>query len=102
MPVTLDTHTSASLMPLRQLGESAFGASIEQISSRSELRFMPPADVVPWDGVLDATKYGAACPANKSADGGIVDDLGEYSEDCLTVNVFVGDRCRALGSCAVL
>jgi len=46
------------------------------------LRFRPPADRACWDGVLDATKFGAECPpldANHAVQG---------DEDCLTLNVW--------------
>jgi para-nitrobenzyl esterase len=48
-----------------------------------ERRWRPPAPVVPWSGVRDATAYGAPCPkiSNK-------DQFKEGSEDCLQLNVW--------------
>ena len=44
-----------------------------------ELRWRPPAPVVPWQGVRQATVNGAACPQRGPM---------PQSEDCLVLNVF--------------
>jgi para-nitrobenzyl esterase len=47
------------------------------------LRWRPPADVAPWTGARDATRFGSACT---QLDG---DELRRKSaEDCLTINVW--------------
>ena len=49
------------------------------------LRFEPPAPVVPWQGVLDASQYRAACP--QAMRFGLTEASDE--EDCLHLNVAV-------------
>jgi para-nitrobenzyl esterase len=51
-------------------------------------RWQPPAAAAPWDGVRDASRFGAACvqaPGLSAANGG---DPGPLAEDCLTLNVW--------------
>ncbi|XP_054767789.2 uncharacterized protein LOC129275040 [Lytechinus pictus] len=50
-----------------------------------EFRFARPRPKLPWDGTLDATTFGAACPQSPVED---LDDL-LISEDCLFLNIFV-------------
>ena len=54
-----------------------------------DLRWAPPAAVVPWQGVLDATSPGPFCyqPRNLGV-GFYIIDRPDQSEDCLTVNVW--------------
>jgi para-nitrobenzyl esterase len=54
-----------------------------------ELRWRPPAPVVPWTGVRDASAYGAECPQTQyPADSVYVRPLRTRSEDCLFLNVW--------------
>ena len=50
-----------------------------------ELRWQAPKPLVPWQGVRDATKFGAACLQGK-----IFGDISfdNVSEDCLTLNIW--------------
>lgn len=58
------------------------------------LRFKPPEPAVPWNGILDATKFGQKCPALTSSDQ--EQELKEWmplltsedGEDCLSLNVY--------------
>lgn len=51
-------------------------------STGGDNRFEPPVPRAPWDGVLNGTAYGAACPQ-------VVDIEGRpESEDCLTLNIW--------------
>jgi len=47
------------------------------------LRWKPPQPAASWNGVLNATKFGRACPQVKTRH-----PLGEVSEDCLYLNVW--------------
>ncbi|GFE80014.1 carboxylic ester hydrolase [Steroidobacter agaridevorans] len=52
-------------------------------------RWKPPVEMPTWNGVRDATKFGAACIQPKARSGSIYAwDLGEVSEDCLFLNVW--------------
>ena len=57
-----------------------------------DLRWQPPRPVVPWQGVRDATKFGAACLQGK-----IFGDISfdNISEDCLTLNIWTPARTAA-------
>ncbi|TEA13202.1 Acetylcholinesterase [Colletotrichum sidae] len=48
-------------------------------------RFRPPAKVEPSTATIDASKFGAVAPGKQLFPGG---PKFEYSEDCLTANVF--------------
>lgn len=53
------------------------------------LRWQAPAPVQSWQGVKDATRFGAACiqPSNR-VQSIYAQDIGPTSEDCLTLNVW--------------
>lgn len=52
-------------------------------------RFRPPVPVEPWDGTLDATRFGASAPQPPRPEESVLPkrDL-TISEDCLFLNVF--------------
>jgi len=51
-----------------------------------DLRWRPPAPVVPWQGVLDANAYASPCPQGTSING-----TPSNNEDCLYLNVWSPD-----------
>ncbi len=51
-----------------------------------ELRFQDPVPVKSWQGVMNATKFGAKCPQRGFFSGDTSEVSGE--EDCLFLNVF--------------
>lgn len=52
-------------------------------------RWKPPVEMPAWNGVRDATKFGAACIQPKARSGSIYSwDLGAVSEDCLFLNIW--------------
>ncbi len=54
-----------------------------------DARWKPPVEMPTWNGVRDATKFGAACIQPKARSGSIYAwDLGAISEDCLFLNVW--------------
>lgn len=53
-----------------------------------DLRFRPPAPVVPWDGTRAATEFGPPCPQLR--DGAPIGD-----EDCLTLNVWAPEAAAS-------
>jgi para-nitrobenzyl esterase len=52
-------------------------------STAGELRWKPPRPAKPWDGVRQATQFGAACPQNKA-----MLKIEALSEDCLNLNIW--------------
>jgi para-nitrobenzyl esterase len=53
------------------------------------LRWRPPQPVVKWNGVRDATQYGAECPQSQYPAGSVyIRPLQKQSEDCLFLNVW--------------
>jgi len=54
-----------------------------------ELRWKAPAPVQAWEGVRDATRFGAACiqPSNR-VQSIYAQDIGDASEDCLSLNIW--------------
>lgn len=56
-----------------------------------ELRWKPPVARADWDGVLSADEFGASCFQPRSvpaADNIYHDEVGEMSEDCLSLNIW--------------
>lgn len=53
-----------------------------------DLRFRPPIAKEPWDGVLDATKYGHFAFQGYILFEDLFGKLGPESEDCLTLNIW--------------
>ena len=53
-----------------------------------DLRFRPPVAKEPWDGVLDATKYGPCAFQGYIIFEEMFGKLGPESEDCLTLNIW--------------
>lgn len=52
-------------------------------------RWKPPVEMPVWNGVRDATEFGASCVQPRSRSGSIyASDLGAISEDCLFLNVW--------------
>ncbi|GAA0629100.1 carboxylesterase family protein [Brevundimonas kwangchunensis] len=54
-----------------------------------DMRWRPPAPAATWQGVRDATQFGAACMQPTPVIQTIYSaDIGRTSEDCLTLNVW--------------
>ncbi len=54
------------------------------------LRWKPPEPKAQWSGVKEAVEFGAACiqPDGRNSKSVYARDIGEMSEDCLTLNVW--------------
>ncbi|MEN2738950.1 carboxylesterase/lipase family protein [Microbacterium sp. X-17] len=53
-----------------------------------DLRFQPPRPHPGWDGVRDATRFGPASAQSPQRLGAPLPEFPDWSEDCLTLNVF--------------
>ncbi|EFO97365.1 hypothetical protein CRE_16737 [Caenorhabditis remanei] len=54
------------------------------------LRFAPPQKPESWSGILDASKYSAACMSNSTQTS---TPQSYVSEDCLYINIFTSEKC---------
>ena len=54
----------------------------------ADLRWRAPAPAQPWDGVRPATRFGPACPQDRSMSIDQAGDPGPTAEDCLYLNVW--------------
>lgn len=60
-----------------------------------ERRWRPPAEMPRWEGVRDATRFGASCIQPIRRGPSIyADDTGPTSEDCLTLNIWAPENAR--------
>ena len=57
-----------------------------------ERRWRAPAAMPPWQGVRDATRFGASCVQPDYPAGIYADDVGPTSEDCLTLNIWTPEH----------
>jgi para-nitrobenzyl esterase len=95
IPVILVSLTSAAYGlegPVRTESGLVSGAGAEitvfkgipfAASTAGELRWKPPEPPKPWDGVREATKFGAACPQSTA-----MLKIEPLSEDCLNLNIW--------------
>ncbi|MGV3729434.1 MAG: carboxylesterase/lipase family protein [Sphingopyxis sp.] len=60
-----------------------------------ERRWRPPVPTADWEGVRDATKFGAACMQPKPRAASIyAGDMPTMSEDCLSLNIWAPKNAR--------
>ncbi|TFI57726.1 carboxylesterase family protein [Sphingomonas parva] len=58
-------------------------------------RWKPPVPAPRWEGVREATRFGAACYQPPSRPGSIYsEDVGPMSEDCLSLNVWTPAKAK--------
>ena len=63
-----------------------------------ELRWRPPQSPLGWTGVRDAKSFGANCIQHHATMGPFTNEFiaqGEFSEDCLFLNVWVDTNARS-------
>ena len=78
-------------------GETENGVTVYRgipfaLAPTGERRWAPPEAVPDWEGVREATQFGPACPQPAPQPVSIYySKLGEVSEDCLSLNVWVPD-----------
>lgn len=61
------------------------------------MRWRPPAELPPWQGVRKATDFGPACVQPRGRNAGIyTTDLDRVSEDCLTLNIWAPEGAKDL------
>lgn len=82
---------SGKISGYRADGVSVFKGIPYAAAPVGNLRFRPPAPVIPWAGVKDASSYGASAPQYERKRTGIyssIEDVQERDEDCLFLNVW--------------
>ena len=99
--VAEETDSSEEAGPLVETSHGVVQGSLEADSVRvfkgipfaappvGDLRWSPPQPAESWEGVRDATKFGADC---MQPSGGIGSGSGPKSEDCLYLNVWTVER----------
>jgi len=85
--VTIDT---GRLKGVRHDDVMAFKGIPFAASTAGENRWHPPQPAAAWEGVRSAEHYGPFCPQFRS--DLLWFELGEMSEDCLTLNVWTPDH----------
>jgi para-nitrobenzyl esterase len=60
----------------------------------AEGRWRPPVQMARWQGVRRAAAFGAVCSQPRRALGIYTQELGEQSEDCLTLNIWAPAQVR--------
>lgn len=53
-----------------------------------DLRWRPPQDVAPWDGVRECVEFGPVAPQSPGLTGLVGDPLPPSDEDCLYLNIW--------------
>ena len=89
------TTTSGAIQGIRQDSVVAFKGIPYAAPPTGDFRWRAPQPVKAWDGVKNATSYGAMCPQIYNAADEGVGPL-PASEDCLTLNVFTPDHAHKL------
>lgn len=60
-------------------------------------RWRAPVAMAPWEGVLDASRFGPICVQPRAGNAGIyTNDIGEQSEDCLTLSIWAREGAQNL------
>lgn len=54
-------------------------------------RFKPPIAALPWNNVMDVTRYGRQCPVYSNIVDYTPEQLAENLEDCLSLSVYSND-----------
>nr|WP_262692730.1 carboxylesterase family protein [Kordiimonas aestuarii] len=63
-----------------------------------DARWKPPMPATAWDGVREAKNFGPACMQPVRHTGSIyAEDIGEMSEDCLSLNIWAPANARKAG-----
>jgi para-nitrobenzyl esterase len=89
-PDPVITIDSGKIAGVRYADVTAFKGIPFAASTGGENRWHPPQPVTAWDGIRPAQSYGPFCPQFRSEL--LWFKLGEMSEDCLKLNVWMPDR----------
>lgn len=89
-PATAPVSTTAGPITGEQIdGVRSFKGIPYAAPPLGALRWKPPVAPQPWTAPRACVKYGPACP---QGGGDLFGDVGEMSEDCLTLNVWTAAR----------
>lgn len=93
-PATVDAPAGAARGTIEN-GLRVFKGLPFALPPVGERRWRPPAEMPRWDGVRDATRFGASCiqPARRTASI-YADEVGPTSEDCLTLNIWMPENAE--------
>ncbi len=96
-PIVVETASGSLRGTQEEGGVSVFRGIPYAEAPMGDLRWKPPVEKAEWNGVRDASEFGAPCfqpQTRPTANNIYAEELGEMSEDCLSLNVWVPENAR--------
>lgn len=87
-PVQIDSGLISGEVLGASIGLQAFRGIPFAAPPVGDLRWRPPQDVAPWDGVRECVEFGPVAPQSPGLTGLVGDPLPPTDEDCLYLNIW--------------